>query len=167
MKIIVGIILVALLAIGGAVFLKGDSPALRDEVPDILLIHHESGEEIATSSIEGFAILNSWAVWCPFCVQEVPDFVALQKEFTDVSVVLINRGEDSERVESFLAEIDVHFADLTFLQDPKDSFYKAIGGFSMPETLFVKDGETIFHKRGFMTLSEMKDLTNKLLDGTL
>lgn len=166
MKIVAGIIVVILLGLGVTLFLNSGEESGGARVPNLVLQTHE-GEEIEIGQIQGFAIINSWATWCPFCVREVPDFVELQKEFENVSVVLINRGESKAKAESFLKERGVDFENLTFLDDPKDSFYKGIGGFSMPETLFVKDGEIIFHKRGFMNLSEMRDLTNELIDGAL
>tara|TARA_B100000745_G_scaffold300509_1_gene254845 strand:- start:13470 stop:13973 length:504 start_codon:yes stop_codon:yes gene_type:complete len=167
MKIIAGIVVVILIALGATLFFaSGSENTVRAQVPDLALMQH-GGEEVVLAEIEGFAVLNSWATWCPFCVQEVPDFVELQKEFEGVSVVLINRSEDASKAEAFLEGRGVNLSDLIFLEDPKDSFYKGIGGFSMPETLFVKDGEVIFHKRGFMNLSEMRDLTTSLINGTL
>lgn len=167
MKIIAGIVVVILIALGATLFFVGDKGGQENvQVPNLQL-EESGGDKVILNEVEGFAVINTWATWCPFCVQEVPDFVELQKEFENVSVILINRGEDSSKAKNFLEARGVNFSDLTFLEDPKDSFYKGIGGFSMPETLFVKDGEIIFHKRGFMNLSEMKDLTNQLINGTL
>ncbi|OGZ41430.1 MAG: hypothetical protein A3C80_03900 [Candidatus Ryanbacteria bacterium RIFCSPHIGHO2_02_FULL_45_43] len=46
---------------------------------------------------------------------------------------------------------------LIFLLDSDDVFYKSIGSFSMPETLFINaKGETVFHKRGPMELPEIR-----------
>ena len=52
---------------------------------------------------------------------------------------------------------------MIFLLDSSDSFYRSIGGFTMPETLFVDGGGNILlHKRGPMTLDEMRQKTNEL-----
>ncbi len=54
---------------------------------------------------------------------------------------------------------------MTFLLDSKDAFYKSIGGFSMPETLFADaDGNVIVHKRGPMALDEMIDKVNSIIN---
>lgn len=166
MKIVLGIILIGLIA-GGIFLLQGGSIAGQNSLPSIVLEEHVSGDEIVLAERSGLLVINSWAVWCPFCVKEVPDFVTLQEEFQEVDVVLVNRGESREKVNAFLSEVGVTTEQLTFLHDGSDSFYKAVGGFSMPETLFVRDGEIIFHKRGVMALSEMQDLTTKLIEGTL
>jgi len=52
---------------------------------------------------------------------------------------------------------------LIFLLDPKDTFYKSIGGFAMPETLFVNsDGTINFHKRGPMRAEEIRQRVSEL-----
>lgn len=119
-----------------------------------------------TAALAGYSgkplIVNSWAAWCPFCRKELPDFAALQKEFPDLTVVAIDRAEPLSTAKRYSDELDVT-GKLTLLLDPSDSFYKAIGGFTMPETIFVdKNGTTVFHKRGPMTLEEMREKVAEL-----
>lgn len=107
-------------------------------------------------------ILNSWAAWCPFCRKELPDFAALQTEFPDIAVIAIDRAESLATAKRYSDELDVT-GKLVLLLDPSDSFYKAIGGFTMPETIFVdKSGATVFHKRGPMILEEMREKVAEL-----
>jgi thiol-disulfide isomerase/thioredoxin len=40
-------------------------------------------------------IVNFWATWCPPCVEEMPELVALQKEWSDQNVQIIGIGVDS------------------------------------------------------------------------
>src|SRR3989344_1836067 len=91
-------------------------------------------------------VINSWAAWCPFCRQELPDFATAQKEFGDkVVIIAIDRQESLTVAKGFTDEQGTT-DDLIFLLDPKDLFYKSIGGFSMPETIFVdKDGNIAEH----------------------
>lgn len=109
-------------------------------------------------------VINSWAAWCPFCVEELEEFAAVQKELGDAVVIIaIDRAESLSRAKSFTDELGVT-DDLVFLLDSRDAFYKKIGGFSMPETVFVdKDGNIIIHKRGPMQASEIKDKINSIL----
>ena len=52
---------------------------------------------------------------------------------------------------------------LTYLYDPGDDFYESIGGFSMPETLFVNsDGSLHLHKRGPLTKTEITEIIAEL-----
>jgi len=110
-------------------------------------------------------VINSWAVWCPFCREELPDFAELQEEFSQkIIVIAIDRQESLEKAKGYTDELGIT-DDMLFLLDPSDSFYKSIGGFSMPETIFVNsDGEIVVHKRGPMELEEMREHTNKIIE---
>jgi thiol-disulfide isomerase/thioredoxin len=109
-------------------------------------------------------VANSWAGWCPFCINELPDFAQLQEEFGDEVVFLaVNRAETAGQAQKFICELELR-DNLTYLLDPRDKFYAGIGGFSMPETIFVdREGVTQFHKRGVMNLEEIRRRTQELL----
>lgn len=110
-------------------------------------------------------VINSWAVWCPFCRDELPDFADLQQEFEgEVKVIAIDRQEPLEKVKQYTDELGIS-DDMLFLMDSSDSFYKTIGGFSMPETIFLNSsGEIVVHKRGPMELEEMREHVHKIID---
>ena len=138
--------------------------ALKEEVPDITLKDYD-GNDVRLRDIEGdVVLLNTWATWCPFCVDEIPDFVQAQNEFGGrVTVVLINRQESLERAKKFTDELNATGNVITLL-DPSDSFYKKIGGFAMPETLIVKDSNIVLHKRGPMKFKEVVEKLQNALE---
>lgn len=109
-------------------------------------------------------VINLWASWCPFCTDELPDFAELQETYPDqIEVVAINRGEDREAAKSFTDQRGIT-DDMTFLLDPDESYYKKIGGFAMPETLFLGPNKNIVrHHRGPLSLQDMKDIVDKQL----
>lgn len=109
-------------------------------------------------------VINSWAAWCPFCRQELPDFAAVRKEFGDkVVIIAIDRQEPLETAKKYSDELAVT-NDLIFLLDPDDSFYRLIGGFSMPETIFINSaGKIVHHKRGQMPLEEIRSKIKDIL----
>lgn len=111
-------------------------------------------------------VINSWAAWCPFCKKELSDFAAVQKEFGErVVIVAIDRAEPLQVAKGFTDAAEIS-DEMIFLLDPEDSFYRAIGGFSMPETIFVdSDGNIRDHKRGPMDLREMRERIQKLISG--
>ncbi len=126
--------------------------------PDLALADYE-GNRVDLAEFRGrVAVLNSWAVWCPFCRDELADFARLQEEFKDeIVVVAIDRAEPLEKAKSFSDSLNVT-NQMVFLLDPNDSFYRGIGGFSMPETIFVDpEGVIRIHKRGPMALEEMRE----------
>ena len=110
-------------------------------------------------------VINSWAAWCPFCRKELVDFATVQKEFGDkVIIIAVDRSETREIAKKYTDELGVT-SGMVFLLDPSDSFYQSIGGFSMPETIFVdKDGRIADHKRGPMDVQEMRERIQKILN---
>lgn len=179
LTIIIGIVLVI---IGGVILTSGGGteqtvssgtntstsgstdPQDLDQVPDFTLPNY-AGEDVALADSAGkVRVINSWATWCPFCVDELPDFARLQEEFGDeIVVIAIDRSESVEKAKGFTDELGIS-DDLTFLMDSRDRFYTSIGGFAMPETLFVDgDGNIHIHKRGPMEFEEMKQKVEQVL----
>ena len=135
-----------------------------DKIPDLSFVDYE-GNTFKLSDLKGKPhVINSWAVWCPFCRAELEDFALLQEEFGDeITVVAIDRQESLEKAKGFTDEIEVTDR-MTFLLDPKDAFYKGIGAFTMPETIFVDaEGNIVVHKRGPIALPEMREKVNQLI----
>ncbi len=129
----------------------------RIPLPDLFFRDYE-GQEIKLADFRGRPmVVNTWASWCPFCVEELPVFASAQEEIGDqITFVLINRAETLQAAQRFSGQVGVT-GRLVLLLDPADSFYKSIGGFSMPETIFVdKEGFIIQHKRGPMPLEEIR-----------
>jgi thiol-disulfide isomerase/thioredoxin len=102
-------------------------------------------------------VVNAWASWCPFCIDELPAFVTLQQELGDsVTIVAIDRAESASVAMEYIDQLGIR-DELVWLLDPTDYFYGQIGGFSMPETLFFNsDGSLGFHKRGPMDVAEIR-----------
>lgn len=182
-KIIIPII-IGLAVIGGGIFFlqsSSSNPAAenkagdggevppqqldeKDLVPD-LTFKDFNGNDVSLRDFQGKPIVvNSWAAWCPFCVNELPDFAEVQKEFGDeIVIIAIDRAESLALSKSYTDDLGVT-DDILFVLDPKDTFYRAINGFSMPETLFVDaDGVVRDHKRGPMTADEIRERLQKIL----
>jgi thiol-disulfide isomerase/thioredoxin len=135
-----------------------------NRAPDFHLQDY-SGKTVNLSDFAGKPlVVNSWAAWCPFCREELKDFSAVQKELGDTVVIIaIDRAESLQTAKSYSDALGVT-QDLVFLLDPGDSFYKTIGGFSMPETIFVnKEGNIVDHKRGPMKQDEIRQRIQKIL----
>lgn len=169
------IFVVILVAVGGGFFLlqKSQSPELQKGIAapggvlDLKLKNY-NGEVVPLSNFKGKPlVINAWAVWCPFCRKELPDFVTAQKEFGDkVIIIAINRQESLATAKGY-TDAQGTSNDLIFLLDPSDLFYQSIGGFSMPETIFVdRDGNIAEHKRGPMDENEIRERVQMLLDAS-
>lgn len=141
------------------------APASPAAAPDFALKDYQ-GNTVTLAEFRGRpVVVNSWAAWCPFCREELADFAAVQEEFGDRAVIIaVDRAEALEIAKRYSDELGVT-GRLIFLLDPGDSFYRSIGGFSMPETIFVdKDGNIRIHKRGPMPLEEIREKVKSLLD---
>jgi len=122
------------------------------------------GEAVSLADYAGTPlVINAWASWCPFCIDELPAFVEAQRQLgEDVVVIAIDRGESADIAEEYLERVGDR-GDVVWLLDPSDSFYGTIGGFSMPETLFIdSDGSLVFHKRVPMNLEEIMQRSSSL-----
>ncbi len=55
-------------------------------------------------------IINFWATWCPPCLKEIPDFMALQDEFKDKNIQFIGIAlEDQQTIATYQAEININY----------------------------------------------------------
>ncbi|MAF59560.1 MAG: TlpA disulfide reductase family protein [Candidatus Pacebacteria bacterium] len=174
--IIILIILISLLVLWFFLFFNGDKKESEiidtpdsitenlDKAPEFSFEDYEGNTVASAYSDKKLTVVNSWTTWCPFCVDELPDLALLQEEFPDdISVIAIDRAESLSKAKKFSDDLGVTDR-MTFLLDPGDSFYQSIGGFSMPETLFVgSNGEILLHKRGPLTFEQAKKIVEDLL----
>lgn len=166
-----GVAAAALLAIAGAgwyaVSLRNraaQGPA-RIPAPLEFTFGDAEGGEVRLADIGGAPIIvYVWASWCPRCREGLEDLAALRREFGEaVRIVALNRAESMETTARFRG-ISGTATGTIFLSDPDDAYYRAIGGFAMPETLFVDRGGMIrFHKRGPMEREEFRRRIEELL----
>ncbi|MBI2285333.1 redoxin domain-containing protein [Candidatus Saccharibacteria bacterium] len=141
---------------------SGIPKALQHNLKD----YSGNNRELSSYLQKGPVVVNSWAVWCPFCTKELDDFATAQEQFKDkVTIIAINRAEPLWVSKGFTDELGIS-QKLVFLQDPDDKFYQSLGGFSMPETIFVSSNGTIVeHKRGPLTLEEITQKITSLVGG--
>ena len=175
-RVVIGVI-VALAAIGlvsyGLVARRArpepvPTPSASGEfrpAPDFALEDY-NGNTITLAKFRGQPlVVNTWATWCPFCWKELLDFAQVQGELGDqLAIVAINRAESLAVAKQFSDQVGFT-GRLILLLDPSDSFYQAIGGFSMPETILVdREGKIVFHKRGPMKVDEIRERVTEILN---
>jgi len=89
-------------------------PTKPVDVPEIRVdftLQGLDGEKHSLSEWDGKVILlNFWAVWCPPCRKEMPDFVELREELSGQAFEIIGVAIDrAEPVQDFIDEIGVDY----------------------------------------------------------
>lgn len=149
--------------------LHGPTPQVTEEQVTYLpefSFPNERGEDVVFATIQApVRIVNFWASWSPYSKEELPSLAALKREFGDrVEVVALNRDKNPANGRAFLAEIGLS-SEITFAYDSEDTYFRRVGGYNMPETVFVgPSGEVLAHVHGPMGLEVMRATVSDLLD---
>ncbi len=103
--------------------------------PEGILVTRVQGEIISLDSLRGKPfVLNLWATWCPPCRREMPMVIDVAGK-SSVAVLLVNQGEDVEKVRRFLAAENLPADDVVL--DSRSTVMAATGSRAFPTTLFV------------------------------
>ena len=105
-------------------------------LPAGLSVERLDGGLVALDSLRGRPfVINLWATWCGPCRREMPMLVATARANPDVTVLLINQGDDLQRVSRYLAAEGLPEANI--LLDPGSSVGLALRSSALPTTAFV------------------------------
>lgn len=108
------------------------------------------GKPLTLSGIQApVRVVHFWASWNPYSKDDLPALVALKQQFgKDIEVLAINRDTNPLEGQAFLGTLGLADS-LLFVYDRADTYYKEVGGYNMPETVFVGSaGEIHAHMRG-------------------
>lgn len=108
------IIIAALLALGGGIMVRGFlSPTEQTKtipLPEFNLPDVEGNQHNISEWQGKIRIINFWATWCPPCIKEIPEFIALQEQYATKGVQFIGIAiDDQESVEKYLASIKINY----------------------------------------------------------
>ena len=110
-------------------------------------------------------VVNSWASWSPFSVDELPVLDDIAKNYSDKNVVVLafNRKETKSQADRFLATLPP-LTNLKIIVDTTDFLYGRTGGYAMPETIvYDVDGVVIEHIRGTVHKESLENILNNLI----
>ncbi|MFP5501938.1 MAG: TlpA disulfide reductase family protein [Candidatus Sericytochromatia bacterium] len=97
------------------------------------------GKKFSLADFKGkVVILDFWATWCPPCREEIPDFIALQKQYRSQGLEIVGVSVDREGpsvVKKFGEEYGINYTSLM----ADDKVTAAYGGIRGLPTTFVID----------------------------
>ena len=115
-KRILLIVLVAIMALGlGVYFRFMGSPVefslnKKEILKDFVLTDLWNNPHSVNEWQGRIRIINFWATWCPPCLKEIPDFIALQEQYTGKNIQFIGVAIDNkESVEQFLSSKTINY----------------------------------------------------------
>lgn len=150
--------------LGGYRLAEGD--AAPDFTVEVVDKQGFTGETISLSDLQGKVILlDFWAPWCPYCLEDLPSWDKLAQEYGDNLVVIaVDCGGDTfGEMCDFIAEHDYQF---TYAISNKD-IGTAYSCPAVPYDLIIdKDGTIAFIAEGSyrdMSYSIMKSVLDQLI----
>ena len=120
---------------------------------EAFVLEDMSGAEHRLSQYLGkWVIVNYWATWCPPCLEEVPEFVALYDERRNKDVMVIGVVFDYESIQIVNTYVDDMLMSYPIVLG-NDNIVKQIGPADvLPTTyLFNPKGELVKVKRGLVS----------------
>ena len=105
-------------------------------LPAGLAVERLDERPVALDSLRGRPfVINLWATWCGPCRREMPMLVEVARSNPNVPVLLINQGEDAQRVSRYLAGEGLDAENI--LLDPLGGVGAALRSSALPTTAFV------------------------------
>lgn len=138
-----------------------------EKAPDFTSVDFD-GNTIKLSDFAGKAVvIDFWAAWCPFCVEELPELEKIHQETKDDVVFLgIHRTDSGESIERGKEFADDKGVTYTLVQDPTKDIYKMAtkGLDAMPTAVYIdKNGIVQEIKLGPKTEDDIRNAVQNIL----
>lgn len=136
------------------------------------VIKFEEYEKLIDKQDDVLYVINFWATWCPPCVKELPDFMAVnekmssRKDFKMILVSVDNKDDWQSDVIPFAAEnklnVDIYLLDelrrMNYWMPRVDTSWKG----SIPATVFYKNGKKLKFVEKPLHKEELETIINQL-----
>jgi thiol-disulfide isomerase/thioredoxin len=137
------------------------SPLPEFSFPDL------SGQQHSVAEWRGkVLVLNFWATWCPPCREEIPELIALQKQYAEKGLQIVGIAiEDLEPVSEFIDFVDMNYPVL-IAGDAGLALTRQLGNAlgAVPYTLVVdRQGRIVYGQPGQVTKDKMLKIIEPLM----
>lgn len=126
----------------------------RIEAPDFTVYDFDGNAFRMSDFIGKPTIINFWATWCPYCVDEMPYFEDSFKKYgEDINFVMIDsvdgQRETKEKAEKFIKKNGFTFP---VYYDTDQTAVVTYGAYSLPTSVFIDgDGYVVAYHPGMLT----------------
>lgn len=140
----------------------GDKQALSEfTLPDI------SGKQRSILEWRGkILIINFWATWCPPCLKEIPEFIALQDQLGGKGLQFIGIAiDEKEPVETYIASVKLNYP-ILIGEDAGVALAHHLGNKvnAVPYSIVVDRNGIIIHRQaGEFLREQILEIINPLL----
>ena len=135
--------------------------------PDFV-VYDAEGNAVSFSSFEGKpVVLNFWASWCRYCIEEMPDFERVYEDYgEEVNFLFVNATdgaqETQEKAKEFLAQQEYA---LPVYYDLEQSAVYAYAVTGLPTTVLIdRDGNVLGAMASRMTEETLRFYVEKMLE---
>lgn len=116
-------------------------------------------------------IVNFWATWCPPCLEEMPELVVFQEQYSSQGVQVVGVAVDNlKQVKSFIELYDINFP-VVLGQDDAIELGKKMGNriSALPYTaIFDQNGKTLYAQPGKISIDILEGIVKpQLIKGSL
>ena len=111
-------------------------------------------------------VLNFWATWCPACLKEMPEFMALQKKYAEKVQFVGIALDDVDAVKTFQAKTTVNYPLLISGDFAGFALAKKLGNLisAIPYTVVVDtNGQVVYRHSGELSASKLQGVLEPLL----
>ncbi len=115
------------------------------------------GGSLESADIEGPALIQVYASWCPTCQAHAPDVAKLQEQYDgELAVYYLNVADEAGPAQSFIDQYG--WADGPVLVDDDRQVEGAFGLTGQPHSIFVDgDGNVVDIVQGGGSLEQLRD----------
>ncbi|MFJ8581864.1 TlpA family protein disulfide reductase [Micromonospora sp. NPDC093277] len=114
-----------------------------DPLPELTLACFTGGAPVLLRDVQGPAVINVWASWCPPCRKELPAFQRLSERAAGrLQVIGVNSQDSRGAAQSIGEDFGVRFP---MLVDQGDAFERALERKAFPLTVLVDADGRIRH----------------------
>lgn len=137
-----------------------DAEKKKQYIEDYELIKTDGTKEKLSSLAKENTLLVFWATWCRYCVSEIPILEELAKEYDNLSIVMINTGDNKDTVAEFETKNSMT---LTSFYDEQSVIARQLGITGFPTIVFLsEDLEFISYISGKMEKENFEEAFKKI-----